>query len=518
MCDARATHSYDVRRETQRRFVSNDSRKLRIIVATVAFGMGVDKRNIRAVVHYHLPGSVESYVQEIGRAGRDGKLSWCHALVSDEDVRRMHSRRHSAAVDAWQVRRLLELVHGDERSLAQQGAGDGAGAVAVASAAAAATTTAAAKGGGQVTAGGSLASSGCLSADGAARVTVLPHELLSSLSLSPEEAETLLSMLPHGSTRLGDTVSSYALLTSLPADDASQPYAALLRALRATATEVVPEDAELGVEGGVGSGGFKGVRIDLEAAAAAMTDAADAAKPMSTASLRTELARLHNSGVLTVMMRGPALEVEVSRRLGAAEREAAVGVIVAKSIGLQRTQTEKVIACHSLLKRAIDVVGGDAAAAEPGALTTPIGAAIDAYFGDVDGAFVMDRTLHEELGAKEHGYVHGDVATLLRDEKLPRPATALQLTRLLHGVSTLRCPTAEWKTSPFWGRYTKHRFDDVEKAVGEALVQIKTKLRKAGGMVLTRNGMSAGVDDRLHGSQSSAAVGTAVVAPLASTA
>ena len=57
-----------------------------VMVATNAFGLGVDKPNIRYVLHYHMPGSLEAYAQEAGRGGRDGKPARCVLLFSPDDV------------------------------------------------------------------------------------------------------------------------------------------------------------------------------------------------------------------------------------------------------------------------------------------------------------------------------------------------------------------------------------------------------------------------------------------------
>ncbi|KAK4402677.1 ATP-dependent DNA helicase Q-like 5 [Sesamum angolense] len=81
--------------------------RIRVVVATVAFGMGLDKSDVGAVIHYSLPESLEEYVQEIGRAGRDGRLSYCHLLFDDATYFKLRSLMHSDGVDEYTVNKLL---------------------------------------------------------------------------------------------------------------------------------------------------------------------------------------------------------------------------------------------------------------------------------------------------------------------------------------------------------------------------------------------------------------------------
>ncbi len=71
------------RRRIQEEFIQGEKD---LIVATNAFGMGIDKKDIRLVIHYNIPGSIENYYQEIGRAGRDDKNSFCFLLYDEKDL------------------------------------------------------------------------------------------------------------------------------------------------------------------------------------------------------------------------------------------------------------------------------------------------------------------------------------------------------------------------------------------------------------------------------------------------
>lgn len=57
--------------------------KIKVLVCTIAFGMGIDKQDVDSVIHFDMPKSIENYVQEVGWAGRRGTLAQCHLFVND---------------------------------------------------------------------------------------------------------------------------------------------------------------------------------------------------------------------------------------------------------------------------------------------------------------------------------------------------------------------------------------------------------------------------------------------------
>ncbi|WP_322401168.1 RecQ family ATP-dependent DNA helicase [Massilia luteola] len=109
----------ETKKDTQKRFVDGE---LQVIAATNAFGMGIDKPDVRLVVHADMPGSLENYLQEAGRAGRDRAHARCVLMYTAEDVERQFGMSARSRLSQREIQSVLKALRALERK--KQGAGE----------------------------------------------------------------------------------------------------------------------------------------------------------------------------------------------------------------------------------------------------------------------------------------------------------------------------------------------------------------------------------------------------------
>ncbi len=111
-----AQHYHAGMKTEEREFIQNQfmQGQINCIVATIAFGMGIDKKDVRRVIHYDLPKSIENYSQEIGRSGRDGRKSLCQILANSDNITVQENFVYGDTPDFNGIKLLLEQIQNSQ--------------------------------------------------------------------------------------------------------------------------------------------------------------------------------------------------------------------------------------------------------------------------------------------------------------------------------------------------------------------------------------------------------------------
>lgn len=458
----------DARQRAQSKFLRG---KVRVIVATVAFGLGIDKPDVTGIVHMCLPPSVENYLQEIGRAGRDGRKALAVALTCPEDVRVRLSLARADLLTRCQIRCLVRVVRGEVRK------------------AVAAWRTAAKVPNGVPS-----------SLDVALRTSSLSD----AVDGKEETLETVLSSLDGDGLTVAGSLRDRGVVTlkrrSLEALAAREPVAKALSERGADDDDAAARRDRRAYAYG---------EYSFSAVALARRLGPDAGPRHVFAALR----RLQRDGELELALdRGASWRTRADRAFVARclddddDLEDAVEAAARRAVRAENEAARKVIDARRLLLRLTEATSVDdvvAARESTDDAASPRADALRAFARDYfsreeEPARVEDDPV-PALASNDRARIRGlvnDVATLLRNAALVRrdaPSTsdsyeavrfgdadhvaytARAATRILHAVGSPRAPVRSWYSHPLWGRWRDVSFPslsrEVERIVARACVR-----------------------------------------------